>query len=87
MAIRFPFKPGICTHNSTVVFHALVDGEFVSCEISEEALHDHFGAKTNRADELVACFEAGRDCIHEVARRRLTVDAGRKCLLVTADFN
>ncbi|RQS26809.1 MULTISPECIES: DUF1488 domain-containing protein [unclassified Burkholderia] len=87
MVIHFLNKQATYTQNTTVSFAALVDGVEIACEISGEALTDHFAASSMRGADLVAAFEAHRPEIEAVARvflpRRLP--AGR-CLLVSADF-
>lgn len=87
MEIEFPNKPAVYTPNTTVAFLALVDGVEVICEISAEALEDHFGATSMHGVDLVAAFEARRAGIEAVARLRIPqrFPAGR-CLLVTLDF-
>lgn len=87
MPIHFPTTPGVYTPNNTVAFAAQINGVDVTCEISVEALEDHFGARSTRGTDLVAAFEANRTAIEAVARVKLPqrIPAGR-CLLVSADF-
>lgn len=87
MPIQFSNKPGVYTPNTTVAFSALVNGVEVSCEISEEALSDHFGAAGHTGKDLVAAFEKHRAQVEAVARVKLPARAplGR-CLLVSTDF-
>ena len=86
MAISFPDQPGLYTPNTTIGFPALVNGVIVNCEISTEALQDHFGARSTDSKELQRAFESGKGVIVEAARKRLEIDADRRCLLVTSDF-
>lgn len=68
--------------------HALPIGRNrVICEISAEALNDHFGALSLSGVDLVAAFERNRDVIEETARAMLPVKTwvGR-CLLVSAEL-
>jgi hypothetical protein len=79
-------QPGIYTPNTTVAIPVLVDGQPARCEISEEALQDHFGAATGNGADLVAAFLGGRARIEAVAEARLQVSRGAPVLLRTADF-
>ncbi|MGH8376797.1 MAG: DUF1488 domain-containing protein, partial [Pseudomonas sp.] len=87
MAIHFSNTPGLYTQNTTVAFRAQLNGVDVTCEISTEALQDHFSARSARGADLVAAFDANRPVIEAVAREKLPqrIPAGR-CLLVSADF-
>lgn len=87
MVIHFSNKPARYTPRTTVAFPVLVDGAEAECEISAEALEDHFGATSMRGADLVAAFDAHRTEIEAVARGRLPqrLPAGRG-LLVTQDF-
>lgn len=87
MVIYFSNKPATYTPNTTVAFPALVDGTEVACEISAEALTDHFEAISMRGVDLVAAFEAHRAEIEAMVRAVLPqrLPAGR-CLLVSQDF-
>lgn len=87
MAIVFQNKLAVYTPNTTVAFPAQIDGVDVTCEISAEALEDHFGASSNKSADLLAAFDANRAAIEKVARIRLPerIQTGR-CLLKTEDF-
>ncbi|MCM3583754.1 DUF1488 domain-containing protein [Ralstonia pickettii] len=87
MPVHFPKTRGVYTPNTTVAFPAQLNGVDVTCEISAEALEDHFGARSTAGDDLVAAFEANRPAIEAVARVRLPqrIPTGR-CLLVSTDF-
>lgn len=87
MTIHFSTKPAVFTPNTTVAFPAQINGVEVTCEISAEALHDHFDASSGVAGELLASFERNRATIEAVVRTKLPVriPLGR-CLLVSADF-
>lgn len=87
MPINFPNARGVYTQNTTVAFPAQVNGIDVNCEISAEALEDHFGARSANGSDLLAAFEANRSAIEAVARVKLPqrIPTGR-CLLVSADF-
>ena len=85
--IHFPQTEPTYTQPTTVAFEAVVDGQRVTCEISEEALMDHFGAKSRRAVDLVDAFKGNRAAIEAVGRLKLParIAAGRG-LLITEDF-
>ena len=51
MIVQFPHTTAGYTYAGTVSFIAIVDGTEVLCEISTEALDDHFGA-TQRASPM-----------------------------------
>ena len=84
--IDFPGKvmPKV-TVLGTVSFQARVDGEYLWCEISCEALRVHFGAKSMGEDELLNAFYRGKDRIERVARDRLKLN-DREILLMVVDF-
>lgn len=87
MAIHFPNKSSVYTANTTVAFPAQINGVDVTCEISTEALQDHFGVGSAYGPDLVAAFEANRAVIEAVAREKLPQRAPMgRCLLVSADF-
>lgn len=85
--VHFPRTEPIYTPNTTVAFDVVLEGQQMRCEISEEALEDHFGATSRNAAELVRAFKEHRTAIEAVARVKLPhrVAAGRG-LLVTEDF-
>lgn len=87
MPIQFSTKPGVYTVNTTVAFPARVNSVDVTCEISMEALQDHFNPASGNAADLVAAFESNRAVIEATARVKLPVriPLGR-CLLVSGDF-
>lgn len=88
MIIQFPPRQGVYTPNTTVSFPATIDGTDVACEISTEALIDHFGAISIRAADLIAAFEQHRQAIEAVARRVIPhrIVVGGRCLLISSDF-
>ncbi|WP_395060852.1 DUF1488 domain-containing protein [Paraburkholderia silvatlantica] len=87
MTITFPPVRGVYTVNTTVAWPAEVDGEQITCEISTEALMDHFGATSMDRANLEAAFTNHRVTIENRARRLIRARAmGGRCLLVTADF-
>jgi hypothetical protein len=69
-----------------VLFEASVDDARVECEISDEALRDHFGAGGDDENSLIAAFENGRRDIELLALMKLNVDPIGKCHIGTGDF-
>lgn len=87
MAITFPRVPSHYTQYTTVAFVAEMNGVRVTCEISGEALMDHFGATAWDGARMVASFEQNRGLIEAAARAVLPTRASTgRCLLVSADF-
>ena len=87
MEIEFPnLTLPKTTSMGTVSFQAKVDGEFIWCEISFEALRDNFGAHSMMANDLLQAFHAQRFRIEEAARRHLVACGGHPVLLGTSDF-
>ncbi len=74
------------TAMGTVSFQARVDGEYLWCEISCEALRDHFGARSMDGNDLLHAFHTGRAKIECTARQHLEFSGGRAVLLMVADF-
>jgi Protein of unknown function (DUF1488) len=87
MEIDFPnsVMPKV-TALGTVSFQASVDGDYLWCEISCEALRDHFGALSMDANDLLHAFHTGRIRIEQAARRHLESNGGRPVLLMVVDF-
>lgn len=79
-------KPPQHTAGGTIAFDAEVDGEPVTCEISDEALKDHFGGNLDDPESLLAAFEQGRRDIELLALMKLNIDPSSKCMLHTRDF-
>ena len=70
----------------TVSFQVLVDGAYLWCEISCEALCDHFGALSMDTEDLLHAFHTGRMKIEATTRRCLEENGGRPILLMVVDF-
>jgi hypothetical protein len=87
MAIHFPNEEPTYTQRTTVAFPALLNGVSVSCEISTEALMDHFGAKTINKADLIAAFKSNRSAIENAVRNKLPITSSDRCLIVSADFS
>jgi hypothetical protein len=85
MNIEFLNAPGVPTVNTTLAIPVKVDGVATQCEISEEALQDHFGAD-HSSQSWVAAYEANRHAIQAVARKKLIASGGQPVLLRTLDF-
>lgn len=87
MTITFLPNAPRSTPNTTVAFDAEYNGAHVICEISAEALDDHFGAISLSDTDLVAAFEGNRGIIEAAARGVLPHRAPTgRCFLVSADF-
>lgn len=84
MDIIFSNDEPVYTVNTTVAFPAEVGGVKAICEISEEALQDHFGATTNSAADLIGAFKSHRATIEDGARRKYA--PGPRWLLKSEDF-
>jgi hypothetical protein len=74
------------TAMGTISFQAIVDSEYLWCEISVEALRDHFKALSMEKNDLLHAFHTGRATIENMARQRLEENDGRPILLMTVDF-
>lgn len=83
--VSFPNQTPVSTPRKTLAFPAVVRGETVECEITSEALRDHFGAPTIQSRDLIVAFISGKEAIHAVAKTKVPTAAGR-CLLVSSDF-
>jgi hypothetical protein len=87
MEIAFPnlVMPKV-TAMATVSFQATVDGDYLWCEISCEALRIHFGARSMEESELLHAFHYGKTRIEQAARRYLEINGGRPVMLMVVDF-
>lgn len=87
MKIDFPnmVMPKV-TALSTVSFPATVDGEYLWCEISCEALRDHFGAISMDENDLLHAFHKGKERIQQVAQALLESNGGHPVLLLVVNF-
>jgi len=88
MEISFPnlVMPKL-TAMGTISFQTLVDGEYMWCEISVEALRQRFGAASSDGNDLLITFHERKAEILEVARRYIEIDGGRPVLLLAANFS
>ncbi len=88
MKISFPQDPPpeYCARDLVVAFPALVDGEYVQCAITAEALEDHFGAASLKEDDLLTAFDLHRGKIEHAARRMLDEIGGKPVLLHNGFF-
>jgi hypothetical protein len=86
MQIVFPKEvPEYSGRELTLAFPAMVDGERVECTITAEALEDHFGAASPRAEDMLHAFDRHRDRIEAVARRLLS-DTRAQCLVLRSGY-
>lgn len=87
MEISFPnLVMPKATVMGTVSFQALVDGEYVWCEISCEVLRNHFGALSLEEGDLLYSFHQYKDEILQAARNCLEINEGRPVLLMAVHF-
>lgn len=86
MQITFPKElPEYSGRDLTLAFPVMVDGERVECTITAEALEDHFGAASPRAEDMLDAFDHHRDRIEAVARRLLS-DTRAQCLVLRSGY-
>ncbi|MEX4002246.1 DUF1488 family protein [Paraburkholderia sp. EG285A] len=85
MLIQFPDEDAFYYASGTIRYRAVVDGTWVMCEISPEALEDYFRARSGRAG-LLAAFATHRKEIESITRQILPhrIAAGR-CQLFLRD--
>ncbi|WP_395064778.1 DUF1488 family protein [Paraburkholderia silvatlantica] len=85
MLIQFPDEEAFYYACGTIRYRAVVDGTWVMCEISPEALEDYFCARAGRVG-LLAAFAAHRKEIESITRQILPhrISAGR-CQLFLRD--
>ncbi|HTH59078.1 MAG TPA: DUF1488 domain-containing protein [Paraburkholderia sp.] len=86
MQILFPNEaPEYSGRDLTLAFPVMVDGERVECTITAEALEDHFGAASHRAEDMLYAFDHHRERIEAVARRLLS-DTRAQCLVLRSGY-
>jgi len=86
MQILFPNEaPEYSGRELTLTFPVMVDGERVECVITAEALEDHFGAASWRAEDMLGAFDLHRGRIEAVARRLLS-DTRAQCLTLRSGY-
>jgi len=87
MDISFPdlVMPKV-TAMGTISFQTLVDGHYIWCEISCEALREQFGAYSMDCNDLLYSFYNGKKQIFQAARDYLEINGGRPVLLMAANF-
>ncbi|ALS61498.1 DUF1488 family protein [Pandoraea norimbergensis] len=87
MPINFPeYGPVFNYEELTIEFAVRVNGRQIDCAVSAEALEDHFGAYSARADDLLHAFEHGRTDIEALARRYLSMGLVGPVLLRSGHF-
>lgn len=74
-------EPEYSYDDHTLCFTARVDGEPVLCEVTLEALLDHYGAASSRAEDMIGAFGLQRTRIEAAARRLLTETRARCAVL------
>ena len=87
MEISFPnlVMPKV-TAIGTISFQAMVDDNYIWCEISFDALRDHFGAASMHGNDLLMTFHKCKAEIHQAARDYLKINGGRPVMLMTMNF-
>jgi hypothetical protein len=84
-----PVDPAWDFDRDVVRFYAVVENKTVVCNVTVEALIEHFGSRRPDSNEALRAFTDHRSQIEEAARkkieRELTV-AQREILLRTSDF-
>ncbi|WP_153102025.1 DUF1488 domain-containing protein [Paraburkholderia hayleyella] len=86
MQIIFPNEsPEYSGRELTLAFAAMVNGERVKCAITAEALEDHFGAASPRAEDMLGAFDQHRPRI-EAAARRLLSETRAQCLTLRSGY-
>ncbi|AKM38646.1 MULTISPECIES: DUF1488 domain-containing protein [Burkholderia] len=78
-------KPEYSGRDLMLAFTALVNGERVQCQITAEALEDHFGAASPRFEDMVGAFDQHRDRI-EAAARRLLSETRAQCVTLRSGY-
>lgn len=87
LVIEFPnLTPPKITAMGTISFQAKINGEFIWCEISFEALQQHFSRNPKVGSDLLQAFKYGRSRIEEAARQHLQENGGHPVLLMAVDF-
>ncbi len=86
MQILFPNEaPEYLGWAPILTFPAVVNGERVRCQITAEALEDHFGAASARCEDMISAFAAHRQKIEDAARRLLSETQAR-CLVLRSGY-
>lgn len=87
MKISFPdlVMPKL-TVMGTVSFQSIVNDEYIWCEISCEALRDHFGACSMDEDDLLDSFHKNKEEILQTTRDYLEISDGLPVLLMRENF-
>ena len=87
MQVHFPDEPPVFDGANVVLrFLAEVDGTPMVCEITAEALEDHFGAESTLEASLRDAFERGRTRIHTVCVSALAESGGAPVVLHSGLF-
>ncbi|MGE8367058.1 DUF1488 domain-containing protein [Cupriavidus basilensis] len=85
--IIFPkASPSYCPADLSLECPVSVNGAPASYAITAEALEDHFGARSHRAEDLIQAFEGHRDDIEGVARQLFEMTAAHNIVLHSGHF-
>jgi len=87
MEISFPnlVMPKV-TAIGTISFQTMVDGDYIWCEISFEALRDHFGAASLNGNDLLLTFHNCKAEIYQCTQDYLKINGGRPVMLMASNF-
>jgi len=78
--------PAYCAAGPCLDCAADVDGQPASYSITAEALEDHFGARSCRAEDLIGAFQDNQEEIQRVARALFEVTDAHRIVLHSGHF-
>jgi len=85
--IVFPdATPAYCPAGPCLDAAAMVDGSPARYSISAEALEDHFGACSYRAEDLMQAFQSNKEEIQRVARALFEMTGAHSIMLHSGHF-
>ncbi|AOY95032.1 hypothetical protein BKK79_24715 [Cupriavidus sp. USMAA2-4] len=85
--IAFPdATPDYCAAGPCLDCAATVDGHPATYSVTAEALEDHFGARSLRADDLLCAFQHHRQEIQDVARALFEMTGAHRIVLHSGHF-
>ncbi|WP_296225700.1 DUF1488 domain-containing protein [Ralstonia sp. UBA689] len=79
-------EPIYCASGPVLQCGASVDGSSASYAVTAEALEDHFGAISCRAEDLMAAFSSHRSDIEAVARAMFEMTGSKQITLHSGHF-
>lgn len=85
--IAFPDDtPAYCAAGPCLDCAATVDGSPASYSVTAEALEDHFGACSLRAEDLLCAFQRHQQEIQDVARTLFEMTGAHRIVLHSGHF-